>query len=333
MLLSVVIPHYNIPKELLKSCIDSIIRQEIPDEIYEIIIVDDESAEFPEWIRGTYDKQNIRLIRNPHGGPGAARNRGIDEAKGRYIQFVDADDYLLQNGQQKQCLAILEERRPQILRFAYRIRRGGKEEQTHDKKTVKFKSITSGAEFMRDNNLSGSPCTYFFMKELTDDNCIRFSPNIFHEDEEFNTKLHYHAQTLIESDATLYCYCIREGSTTANSSKEFEARRINDFLTIIEKIATFRKEKTATASSIQHAGITHKLDMLAIDAILNMMYDGRKAEDIYATCKARLEPLGLFPLQKASYSYKYRIFRHLANSPTGMKILRTIIPDHKPAKR
>ena len=153
MLLSVVIPHYNIPKELLTACIDSITGQGIPDDSYEIIIIDDESEEFPEWVCEKYSRQNIRLIRNPHGGPGAARNRGIDEAKGRYIQFVDADDYLLQNGQQKQCLAILEERRPQILRFAYRIRRGGKEEQTHDKKTVKFKSITSGAEFMRDNKI------------------------------------------------------------------------------------------------------------------------------------------------------------------------------------
>ena len=102
MLLSVVIPHYNIPRKLLTACIDSIMGQGIPDDSYEIIIIDDESEEFPEWVCNTYSRHNIRLIRNPHGGPGAARNRGIDEAKGRYIQFVDADDYLLQNGQMAQ---------------------------------------------------------------------------------------------------------------------------------------------------------------------------------------------------------------------------------------
>ena len=333
MLLSVVIPHYNIPKELLTACIDSITDQGIPDDSYEIFIIDDESEEFPEWVCEKYSKQNIRLIRNPHGGPGAARNRGIDEAKGRYIQFVDADDYLLQNGQMAQCLAFLKEKNPQILRFAYKVKVNSKEEYTLQHRHVKFGSITSGAAFMRDNNLSGSPCTFFFQKELATGNNVRFSPDIFHEDEEFNTKLHYHAQTLIESDAILYCYCIREGSTTANSSKEFEAKRIEDFLTIIEKLATFREENHTTASSTQRAGITHKLDMLAVDAILNMMYDGRKACEIYTTCKTRLEPLGQFPLQKASYSYKYRIFRSLANTPTGMRILRAIIPDHKPAKR
>ena len=333
MLLSVVIPHYNIPKELLTACIDSITDQGIPDDSYEIIIIDDESEEFPEWVCEKYSKQNIRLIRNPHGGPGAARNRGIDEAKGRYIQFVDADDYLLQNGQMAQCLAILEEQNPQILRFTYKVKTGSKKEQAPQHRRVKFCDITCGAAFMRDNNLSGSPCTFFFQKELATGNNVWFTPNIFHEDEEFNTKLHYHAQTLIESDATLYCYCIREGSTTANSSKEFEAKRIEDFLTIIEKLATFREENRATACNTQHAGITHKLDMLVVDAILNMMYDDRKACEIYTTCKTRLEPLGLFPLQKASYSYKYRIFRSLANTPTGMRILRAIIPDHKPAKR
>lgn len=333
MLLSIVIPHYNIPKELLMQCIESIMAQGMPQEEYEIIIVDDGSVTPPEWIGDTYKEKNIRLISNAHGGPGAARNKGIEEAQGKYIQFVDADDYLLVNGQMKQCLDRLQEEWPQIMRFGYIVTANRNRAKSGRTKSVKFSHTISGAVHMKEKNLSGSPCTYFFLKKLATENNVTFSTGIFHEDEEFNTKLHYHAQTLVESDATLYCYCIREGSTTANSSKEFETKRIDNIFTIIEKIAVFKDKNAANANAIQRDGITHKLRMLTVDAILNMMYDGRKAKEIYDTCIERLMPIGLFPLHKASYSYKYMAFRTLANSRWGMNVLRLIIPKHKPAKR
>lgn len=333
MLLSIVIPHYNIPSELLKQCIDSIITQGIPAEEYEVIVVDDGSEAPPTWINDTYKGYNVRLVVNTHGGPGAARNRGIEEAQGRYIQFVDADDYLLTNGQMTQCLAALKEEWPQILRFGYIVTTDRKSPKTAKTKRVKFSNTISGAMHMRDNNLSGSPCTYFFLKKLATDNNTVFSTNIFHEDEEFNTKLHYHAQTLIESNATLYCYCTREGSTTANRSKDFERRRIDNLFTIIEKTNAFKEENATRSNTIQRDAITRKLRTLAVDAILNMMYDGRKAKEIYDTCLERLAPIGLFPLPQAHYSHKYRIFRTLANTRRGMRALRFIIPSRKPAKR
>ena len=73
--------------------------------------------------------------------------------------------------------------------------------------------------------------------------------------------------------------------------------------------------------------------MLAVDAILNMLYNGMRAKEIIAKCNERLKPLGIYPLPKASYSIKYRIFRTLANSKCGMRILRLLIPSRKPAKQ
>lgn len=332
MLLSIVIPHYNLPREMLKRCIDSIIEQALPNGTYEIIIVDDGSEEQPLWLCNEYKNYNIKLINDNHGGPGHARNRGIEEAQGKYIQFVDADDYLFPNGDMLQCIAMLESERPQILRFGYIVKTDDRPDTIRPHK-VNFSNTISGAVFMRDNNLSGSPCTYFFQRSLAIDNCIRFPEGIFHEDEEFNTLLHYHAQTLVASDAKPYCYRIREGSTTANSSSEFEKRRIDNMFTIIERVAAYRSTHTAGANIIQRAGITHKLHTLCVDVILNMMFNGMRADEIYDECESHLKPLGLFPLANADYSFKYRIFRSLANSRTGMKILRLIVPRKKPTKR
>lgn len=333
MLLSIVIPHYNLPEGLLRRCIDSILLQRAPEEDLEVIVVDDGSVCPPLWVEAQYAHPHVRLVLAAHGGPGAARNRGIEEARGKYIQFVDADDYLFDNGQFSQCLLALRAECPQILRFFYHVQPQGAAPKKFRKTSVRFSNTISGAVHMRENNLFGSPCTYFFLKDLAVENGVRFTENIFHEDEEFNTMLHYHAQTLVESNAVLYCYCTRSGSTTASSSREFEERRIGDFFTVIESLAAFREANATTANVLQSAGLGRKMNMLAVDAIRGLMYDGRKAKDVYALCQERLSPLGLFPLPQAAYSFKYKAFRFLANRKWGMRVLRLVIPKHKPAKR
>ena len=332
MFLSIIIPHYNLPRELLERCIESIAQLEFATDELEVIIIDDGSPTPPLWVEETHTGLNIKLITATHGGPGAARNRGIDEARGTYIEFVDGDDMIIPGTCYRQCIEKLRSEMPQVLHFNYRIVTPGNKPGATDNKKVTFSNTISGGTYMKDFNLSGSPCRYFVRRELLLEKGIRFPENILHEDEEFNTILHFHARTLVYSDATLYNYCIREGSTTANSSTQFETKRINDMLRIIERLAQFRNAQN-DCSTIQHKGFEHKFTMLTVDAILNMLYNGMKAREIMATCRERLAPLGTYPLPQASYSLKYRIFRRLANSKCGMRLLRLLIPSRKPAKQ
>ena len=332
MFLSIIIPHYNLPRELLERCIESIAQLEFATDELEVIIIDDGSPTPPLWVEETHAGLNIKLITATHGGPGAARNRGIDEARGTYIEFVDGDDMIIPGTCYRQCIEKLRSEMPQVLHFNYRIVTPGTKPGATDNKKVTFSNTISGGTYMKDFNLSGSPCRYFVRRELLLEKGIRFPENILHEDEEFNTILHFHARTLVYSDATLYNYCIREGSTTANSSTQFETKRINDMLRIIERLAQFRNAQN-DCSTIQHKGFEHKFTMLTVDAILNMLYNGMKAREIMATCRERLAPLGTYPLPQASYSLKYRIFRRLANSKCGMRLLRLLIPSRKPAKQ
>ena len=333
MLLSIIIPHYNLPSNLLERCIASIVQQDIAAEDYEIIVVDDASQEPPVWIEKVFPKTNIRLVTIAHGGPGAARNRGIDEAKGRYIEFVDADDMLIPGNSYKQCLDKLRREKPHILRFNYRVIAPGDKPHKESTRPITFSNTISGAAYMRDFNLSGSPCNYFFKRELAVSKGIRFPENTFHEDEEFNTILHFHACTLIHCNAVLYRYCIREGSTTANSSAQFETQRIEDMLRVIERLGHFRNVYKSNINPTQTKGFEHKFTMLGVDAILNMLYNGMKTKNIVDKCRERLAPIGLYPLPKANYSIKYRLFRILANSKAGMRILRTFISSKKPKKQ
>ena len=333
MFLSIIIPHYNLPRELLERCIESIAQLEYATDELEVIIIDDGSPTPPLWVEETHAGLNIKLITATHGGPGAARNRGIDEARGTYIEFVDGDDTIIPGTCYRQCIEKLRSEMPQVLHFNYRIVTPGNKPGATDNKKVTFSNTISGGTYMKEFNLSGSPCRYFVRRELLLEKGIRFPENIFHEDEEFNTILHFHARTLVYSDTTLYNYCIREGSTTANSSAEFEARRIDDMLRIIARLGYFRDAYKSNSTPIQEKGFEHKYTMLGVDAILNMLYNGMDAENILRKCHEHLAPIGLYPLPKASYSIKYRLFRTLANSKAGMKILRSVVSSKKPAKK
>ena len=87
MLLSIIIPVYN-RADLILKCLDS-----IPDRTdTEIIVVDDGSTDNTWEVLQGIDR--IKAIHQENAGPGFARNRGLDEATGDYIMFVDSDDYI-----------------------------------------------------------------------------------------------------------------------------------------------------------------------------------------------------------------------------------------------
>jgi len=91
---SVIVPVYN-ASALVGRCLDSVFGQEGSCSI-EVILVDDGSTDNSvEIINARPEQDRIRLFRQANSGPSAARNRGIAEARGRYIAFIDADDYWL----------------------------------------------------------------------------------------------------------------------------------------------------------------------------------------------------------------------------------------------
>lgn len=90
-LISIITPVYNTEK-YLSECLDSIFSQTIKD--FELICVDDGSTDNSLNILNNYQNKhkNLKIISQKNGGPGVARNTGIDNALGKYICFWDSDD-------------------------------------------------------------------------------------------------------------------------------------------------------------------------------------------------------------------------------------------------
>ncbi len=96
MKISVIVPVYN-AEEYLKKCIISVVRQTYGN--WELILVDDGSSDGSLDIatQAAEKDARIRVIHQKNAGPGAARNRGIKEASGDYVVFLDSDDYIDKN--------------------------------------------------------------------------------------------------------------------------------------------------------------------------------------------------------------------------------------------
>jgi glycosyltransferase involved in cell wall biosynthesis len=87
-LFSVIIPHLNQPEEL-DACLSSLQAQALEGFSFEIIVVDNDSRSLPAKITDRYP--GTLLLREPTSGPGPARNRGVQSARGKILAFIDAD--------------------------------------------------------------------------------------------------------------------------------------------------------------------------------------------------------------------------------------------------
>ena len=92
--LTIIVPAYNV-ESYIEQCMDSILRQETK-YAYEVIIVNDGSTDGTQNIIHRYKSiDNIRIINRINGGLSAARNSALEVSNGRYLMFVDSDDYIL----------------------------------------------------------------------------------------------------------------------------------------------------------------------------------------------------------------------------------------------
>ena len=188
-MVSVIIPMYNVEK-YLRECLDSVVSQNYSD--FEAILINDGSTDSTAEIAEEYVKRDIRfsLINKSNGGASTARNAGLKNARGKYILFLDSDDYLL-----PEVLGRLvnktETEGCDIIKFAASVI--DNEDQNPKFKDAGYElkgaydSQISGRDFLSKSIESGDAylvnCGHiFFSRELVTENDIYFREGIMHED-------------------------------------------------------------------------------------------------------------------------------------------------------
>lgn len=208
--ISIIIPVYN-TENFLRQCLDSIIVQTY--QKWECILVDDGSVDGSSKICDEYaGKDNrISVIHQKNGGVSSARNVGIENASGKYIAFVDADDTIEPNMYSTMVTKAEQSNLDYVLcdlKYLY----GEVTQNT-------FYSLPNNVLLNRDSvihillysiysneNIINSPCNKLYKLDLIQDNQIRFLKRRRAEDWLFNIRYIENAQSALYINEPLYNY-------------------------------------------------------------------------------------------------------------------------------
>ena len=319
-MITFIVTTYNLEEHLLRRCLESIVSQGFERDDYEVIVVDDESDVSPQYVVDEFsDRANIHLYIQFHSRQGAARNLALNHAKGEWIEFVDGDDYLFPNTV-KSCLAIAEDNDLDLLMFGF--------QEVFSLSAIKQSSFTAhqsptitGNEYMSCNNLFGCCWPLLFRRELLEEPIygepLRFAENTYIEDEEFVTRLVWRAQRMVKIDAVVYAYYQRQDSTVHNRSREHTDELFRAYFVVLRRLLEFE----ISIAKLPHEGVTRKIRFFAIDILRRALRDDNWKERWNQSVQ-QLRDLGLYPISRTGYSWKYRLFRLLANHDMGHYMLR-----------
>lgn len=225
--LSVIIPVYNYEK-FVRRAAESVLSQPCADRL-ELILVDDGSTDRSGAVcdRIVQAHSNAGCIHKKNGGLSAARNTGMDAAKGKYIAFLDADDWWQAGVFSKALIAELEKYDADLVRFRFRqVSISGR--YAH---TIRFREGFFNYEPPEAKAEFGvSFCAnYFFKRELCEENRIRFSPVPMGEDGLFTHLFLCYARTVFSLPVLLQNYWMNSRSMLhkAGSFHRYECREIS----------------------------------------------------------------------------------------------------------
>ena len=327
---SVIVPVYNVEK-YLPQCIESLIKQTLKD--IEIILIDDGSKDSSGKICDQYAEkdQRIRVIHKKNAGVSAARNDGIETAKGEYIIFVDSDDFVPENAYEKMYEDAKLHESDVVFADMY-ILKNGKTKWVHffDKPFVSSERKYLDELIKADLFITycpnppssgpafgyGGPTNKLVRKQLLDANNIRFDVRVkgIFDDIIYSAYLFANAQTISYVDVPVYNYRIVEGSLT-QSYKE-------NMLEINEAIFASWEEffaKYDSEGKFREAYYANVLRRLSHSIYNYFFSDGNPEKNRRKICKELKELLGTEPYRTAAkksefkkLSKKYKVLTILA---------------------
>ena len=264
---SLIVPVYKV-EEYLPKCVESIRAQSCQD--YELLLVDDGSPDRCPALCDAYaaqDPAHIRVIHQPSAGPGAARNRGIDEAVGDYIVFVDSDDYLSPETLEELNSAI-GQTGADLYHFGAFVERNGRV-IGQVREQVPVGHVTDLRQAPRYFFGTMAPWGKAYRRALFSDKSLRYPPQVRYEDIRLSVKLLARCERIVSLGGTYYHYLQREDSAMRNRNADRNAELLTAFDDILAwyrengLFDEFRDELCALA--VEHILLSATVRVLLID--------------------------------------------------------------------
>ena len=218
--ISIIVPVYDVEK-YLKKCVDSILNQTFKD--FELILVDDGSPDNSGAICDQYAEKDsrVRVIHKENGGLSDARNAGIEVARGKYLGFVDSDDFVNEDMYKQLYTSIIENNADLSICGIFDLYEG----KTPIKKTEK-KLLLNRNEAMimifHGNEISVHAYNKLYKKEIFES--LRYPVGKYHEDSYIIVNVLDRCKKIAINTKQMYYYYHRDGSITGQkfSNKQLE---------------------------------------------------------------------------------------------------------------
>ncbi|MBQ9160358.1 MAG: glycosyltransferase family 2 protein [Methanobrevibacter sp.] len=294
---SVIVPVYNL-SQYIGSTLDSIINQDFKS--FELIVIDDGSTDDSlEIINEKLSKSLIsyKVIHQENSGVSSARNRGLKEAQGEYIVFVDGDDYItgnhlseLYNGESDFSLIQFVKKEGEVLSNPYHYSR----------------TSISCDDFIKMELNMEIPFHFWqlmYKKSIIDDNNIRFNTDaVYGEDTEFALKaLAFGSDVAISNEVTYYYIQRQDSAIRTTDFRRFE------LVSILENLAEFYKKlgKNDLADLI----ITSRIPKAIFGNMNYFFYNNYDFDEVLSKMKELdlLDKMSKFKGDK-KFAYKIKLF-------------------------
>lgn len=246
--LSIIVPIYN-EENHIKSCLDSLNAQTMRD--FEIILVNDGSSDNSEQIILEYIKANqerdIIYLKKDNGGLSDARNYGVKYAKGKYISFIDADDYIKED-----LYKNLEKYMDQeIDLIKFKMQTVNEDGKIIEKISGPVFDECSGEEAYEKlctlDKFMDPACIYLYKSEFFIENNFKYELGTYHEDFGLTSLIIIKAKSFVSTDEYGYYYLQTNNSITRNDDNEKRIKKANDVLkhydNMLNKIEDFQINK------------------------------------------------------------------------------------------
>ena len=230
--ISIIVPIYKTEK-YLRKCLDSLVNQ--TKEELEFILINDGSPDNSEKIIKEYKDNRIHYYKNKNQGIGKTRNYGIEKACGKYLLFVDSDDYLRLDTCQVLYDKAEEEDLDIIVFNMEKIYDNG---TTEEDKIPSFETSSVKDNPSLLNMINLGPCNKLFKTSIIKENHIQFLEELKYEDVPFVIESLIKAKKIGQAEESLYYYVIHGKSETT-----IRDERCFDIIKVIEKKRKNIKEK------------------------------------------------------------------------------------------
>lgn len=302
-LVSFIITTSKHQKEYLVECIKSILQLSLNPKEREIILIDDGSDICPLNDLAEY-LPNIIYLRQPNQGVSVARNYGMKIATGKYIQFIDGDDYILKAAYEH-CLDIVRYHQPDIVTFNY-CKNNKNIEPSYELPTP-----VTGTDFLNNNNLHGAAWSYIFRHSIV--GSLQFTPGIVYgEDEEFTPQLFLRAERIFKINTEAYFYRDNKNSVSHQYHKEKIQLRMDNSMAVLLHLQQLL-DKIPVA---ERQALNRRIAQLTMDYLYNNIRLNHSLISLNK-CIKQLRSHGLYPLPDKDYTKKYTMFRKAISTYLG----------------